>query len=120
MRTVTIQNRREEIRICSGTWRTMKWSSSTNNLAFDRDFDTGRFWNRHVFRRQRTVFSELQFQSSAKKRLSTALSQFDAIGAELPEEWIANEENQSGNFDIDAMREILNRYQLTEFWKVLL
>ena len=43
---------------------------------------------------------------------------FDAIVTELPEEWVANEEDQTGNFDIDAMRRILNRYQLTEFWNV--
>ena len=45
-------------------------------------------------------------------------SQFDAIVTEVPQEWVANEEDQTGNFDIDAMRRILNRYQLTEFWNV--
>ena len=88
-----------------------------HNLAFTRIL-TPKVLNGHVFREQRIAFSDHQFRSSEKRRLSMVLSQFDAIVTELPEEWVANEEDQTGNFDIDAMRRILNRYQLTEFWNV--
>jgi hypothetical protein len=89
-----------------------------HNLAFDEGFDAEKFWKGHAFREQRVVFSDQQFQSSEKRRLSTVLNQFDAIVAELPEEWVANEKDQHSDFDIDAMRRILNRYQLNEFWSV--
>jgi hypothetical protein len=84
-----------------------------HNLAFDEDFDAAKFWSGHVFRALRVAFSDEQFQFSEKSRLSVVLKHFDAIITELPQEWVEN-----SNFDIDAIRLILNRYQLSEFWDI--
>lgn len=90
------------------------------NLAFDSDFNAAKFWNNHVFARERMGWQRLFVDEMADK-MKRALNRFPEIWAELPEEWLYldGDDNLPMQLEFDMVKEILWRpfKNAATFWQ---
>jgi len=63
-----------------------------HNLAFDRNFNDDEFFTRHLFRKDRAMPEVgLSFPRMVSEQSLNALSHFESIWKQIPEEWLLNE-----------------------------
>lgn len=91
------------------------------NLAFDEDFDRGRFFGAHVFGGMLKQWPE-GFRERMEVRMREALGQLRAIFSEMPPEWLHVDGDDSLPVQLDAerVRSVLE-LPFTEpelFWKL--
>jgi hypothetical protein len=89
-----------------------------HHAAFDKAFRDGAFWKSHIFCDQRPSFAEFEFQSRQAARFATALEHWDEIVACIPPDWLDYLRDFGGDFDIDGIRRMLERYRLPDFWTI--
>jgi hypothetical protein len=91
------------------------------NLAFDEDFDRGRFFDAHVFGKMLKNWPE-GFRDRLEPRMRQALSQVSEIFAELPLEWlhVDGDDSLPVQLDVERVRSVLE-LPFTDpetFWKL--
>ena len=100
--------------------REMLWAYDYN-LAFDPDFDRGRFFDAHVFGRMLKQWPE-GFRERMEPRMKDALAEVPAIFAEQPLEWlhVDGDEILPVQLDMQRVRSVLE-LPFTDsdtFWKM--
>jgi hypothetical protein len=88
----------------AGKPRQILWAYDFN-LAFDPEFDRGRFFGSHVFGRMLKRWPA-GFRERMEPRLKTALGQVRAIFNELPREWLHLDGDESLPVQLDVERVI--------------
>lgn len=91
-----------------------------HNLAFDKDYNSQRRTNPHIFRAVANELSSDFFQRDQyNARFAHALNKWPSIKNSIPNEWwyADSERTIATDFDIDAAYRILNRYHTDEFWR---
>ena len=104
------------------------WDASGNrlividhNLAFDREYDTVKFSQVHVFNSQFFhVFHDLAEKAAYSHRLREALAVWPDACNNAPAEWWFVDEEQTvpADFDQSAVLTLLNRCTTEEFWRL--
>lgn len=93
-----------------------------HNLAFDINFDSNEFYTSHVFANEPMglITCEHEIESSLARRqyyeesFEQALSSWNSIIDELPDEWLT----ANTAVDTDEFRNLLEEYKLNSFWKI--
>lgn len=92
-----------------------------HNLAFALDFNLDVFKETHVasflLKGQADLFEDLINREKYELRLSEAFDGLEGILSNIPEEWI--EELQDGTGELDRLRLILSNFSNDEFWRAL-
>ena len=91
------------------------------NLAFDPDFDRGRFFESHVFGRMLKRWPD-GFRERMQPRLNTAFGEVRRIFDELPREWLHLDGDESLPVQLDVER-VVSALELPfsdpdAFWKL--
>jgi len=89
-----------------------------HHSAFDKAFDSSAFFGSHIFCDQRNSFLEFEFQAPQIARFATVLEHWDEIVGGIPQEWLEYLADFGADFDIDGIRQMLERYRQPEFWTI--
>jgi hypothetical protein len=90
-----------------------------HNLAFDPEFNSSQFLDSHVFSGQRhALFDDWVLRQEYNNRLAEVMTNWDEICHTLPPAWrfIDAEETLPTQFDFNATRISLMRFQDANFW----
>ncbi len=90
-----------------------------HNQAFDASFSEAEFLDLHVFSGQRhALFDDWVLRQEYNSRLAAAMAGWKAICDTLPPAWwfIDVEETIPTQFDLNAVRTSLMRFQDASFW----
>lgn len=90
-----------------------------HNQAFDPEFNSSQFLDSHVFSGQRhALFDDWVLRQEYNNRLTEVMTNWDEICHTLPPAWlfIDAEETIPTQFDFDAVRSSLMRFQDANFW----
>lgn len=92
-----------------------------HNLAFDQDFDSADFLERHVFRERRADFRDYVVRQDYSHILSGVLSEWDTIAAVLPEDWIYRDRDLIDLTEptLQARLKVLEMFTEEQFWGAL-
>jgi hypothetical protein len=89
-----------------------------HNMAFDCEFEAETFLETHIFRADLAVIkADLVMRAQYQQRFSTLVPLLDDIWAELPQNWLINEDNQVRVLKSDFYS-VLNRTNDPNFWDV--
>ena len=87
-----------------------------HNMAFDCDFDAEQFLQTHVFRADlEMIAGDPQLRSDYELRFACLLNAFSEIWAQLPENWVFDEDDQP-RVDPNEFRAVLERIHHPGFW----
>lgn len=90
-----------------------------HNQAFDEDFDPLAFAESHVFNAHLpAIFEDMLERDAYTNRLSAAFEVFEQACDNLPEEWFWADDGVPAQFNIDAARELLSRFNKDDFWRI--
>lgn len=93
-----------------------------HNMAFDPAFSAKEFFNYHIFSQWAgEVFQDLVEQAEYQSRLLNALAVLDSAIDSIPEDWwwVDDEHTVATDFDLEAVRAILQRCELENFWRMV-
>ncbi len=87
-----------------------------HNMAFDRDFDATLFLQTHVFRADfETITGDMLLRADYEQRFNGLLTGFAAIWAQLPQNWLVDEDGQA-RLGPDEFLAVLKRVNEPGFW----
>lgn len=89
-----------------------------HHAAFDPSFDSSAFWEGHIFRAVKASFGDPAFQREQVAGFERALGEWEGIAAGLPDEWLDYMADFCEDFDIGAIRRILERCRDGDFWRI--
>lgn len=87
-----------------------------HNMAFDRGFDAQQFLKTHVFRTDfEAITGDMLLRADYEQRFNALLAGFSAVWAELPQNWIVDEDGQA-RVAPDEFSAVLRRVNEPGFW----
>lgn len=90
-----------------------------HNQAFDELFNASDFTKLHVFHADLPViFCDLVDRLAYADRLAAAIAEFDQACDNVPTEWWWVDDDVPVNFDREAARKILGRFNHDNFWRI--
>jgi hypothetical protein len=90
-----------------------------HNQAFDSAFDVQAFTESHVFHAHLSdIFDDWVEQERYRARLARVFDGFDQACDNLPPEWWWMADGVAANFDRDAARRTLARFEDNDFWRI--
>ncbi len=87
-----------------------------HNMAFDQEFEPGKFLETHIFRADLAdIQSDLVMRAEYEQRFSALVPLLSTIWAELPQNWVENEDGGIRFLQSDFLSG-LNRVNQPRFW----
>lgn len=87
-----------------------------HNMAFDHEFDPGKFLDTHIFRADLAVLKlDLVMRAEYEQRFSSLVPLLNDIWAELPQNWLETEDGDT-RFLQSEFHLVLDRVNHPQFW----